>query len=376
MSIIRWVSCDLVTGRIIEELTDLRATSPVADILGAITTTTFALPIPLPKTATGRFNWIGATQPGRCMIVALDELGEPFWGGVIIRRNGGTGPLLQLSTVSLHGYLDRRYVGDHAWTAQDDTSVIAAGLLADAAPEGVGFIVDAPPSGRLDDRVYKATDNKTIYRAITELSGVTDGPEWTIDLAWQDVERLVITKTVRFRRRIGVPAEAPTAVFSTTTQAVFDTEGSAAAAYTFDEDYTGSKGANHVVAYSSGQGDSQPTSDPARDEQLLSQGWPRYEFRYQPSTNISDVSTLNSHAQAKVLVMRLGGQAWVIDARWSATPRLGQDWHIGDDIGWDLVGHRHPDGVTGIGRAIGWEVDPEKDNVQIVLWQPESEAAA
>lgn len=375
MASIRWLACDLVTGRITEELPDLRASGSISNVLGAITTAQFTLPIPLPTTATGRFNWVGATEPGRAMFVALNDQDQPFWAGRVIRRRGGTGAVLQLGTESLEGYLDRRYIGDHEWTNQDDTSVIAAGLVGDADDEGIGFLVDAPASGQLRDRTYKDKDNKTVYRAMSELSGVIDGPEWTIDLSWQNGDQLVIEKTVRVRPRIGVAAAEPEAVFETTSNAVFDTRGASEAQYDYDEDFTASKGANHVVAYSSGQGDSQPFSTPARDEDLLAQGWPRYEYRFQPSSSITNVSTLDSHAQARLATMRLGGRAWVIDARWSNYPRLGVDWNIGDDVAWKLVGHRHPDGVVGTGRAIGWDVDPEKDRVHLVLWQPQESTA-
>jgi hypothetical protein len=375
VSTIRWISCDLVTGRITEELPDLKLSGSISNVLGAINTAQFTLPVPLPAAATGRFNWIGATEPGRSMIVALDELDEPFWAGMVTRRRGGTDATIQLGTSSLEAYLDRRYVSDHTWTGQDDTSVIAAGLLGDADDEGINLVVDAPASGQATDRVYKDKDNKTIFRAMSELSGVIDGPEWTIDLGWEDGDQLVVTKTVRVRPRIGVAAPEPEAWFETSSNSVFQTVGSSEARYDYDEDYGDSKGSNHVVAYSSGQGDEQPFSAPARDETLLAQGWPRYEFRFQPSTSITDVATLNSHAQARLAVMRLGGRAWVIDARWSAYPRLNQDWHLGDDIGWNLVGHRHPDGVVGTGRAIGWDADPENDRVRLILWEPEAEVA-
>jgi hypothetical protein len=358
---VRWISCDLATGRITEELPDLNLTGSLSRVLGASTTSQFTLPIPLPSANTARFNWQGATEPGRSMIVALDD-DEPFWAGCVTRRNAGTGPELRLATVSLEGYLDRRYVGDHTWIGQDDSSVIAAGLLADADDEGINLIVDATASGHLQDRTYKAKDNKTVFRALSELMGVTDGPEWTIDINWEDADQLVITKTARVRSRVGTATTQPTAVF--------DSGSSADVAYDFDEDYTGSKGANHVVAYSSGQGDDQPFSDPARAGDLLAAGWPRYEYRYQPSSSITDVSILNSHAQARLAVMRLGGRAWVLESRWSSYPRLGVDWDIGNDIRWELTGHGHPDGVTGSGRAIGWNVEPERDHLQVILWEP------
>ncbi len=376
MADIRWISCDLVTGRITEELPNLKLSGAISDVLGGITTAQFTLPIPLPVPGVTRFEWEGATQPGRSMIVALGDNDQPFWAGVILRRNRGTEETARLATTSLNGYLNRRYVGDHDWTGQDDISVIAAGLLGDADDEGIGLLVDAPASGHLQDRVYKAKDNKTIYRALGELMGVEDGPEWTIDLRWEDADQLVITKTARVRTRIGVAASQPEAVFENTTNSVFETVGASETRYQLDEDYTDGKGANHIVAYSSGQGDEQPFSDPARDETLLAQGWPRWEYRFQPSTSISDVATLNSHAQARRAVMRLGGTAWVLDARWSAYPKLAVDWNIGDDIRWELEGHGHPDGVSGTGRAIGWDVNPETDRVNVILWAPDQETTA
>lgn len=369
---VTWLACDAVTGRIVEELPGLKVNGAFGQILGTPTAATFTLPIPL---GVDESRWLPATEAGRSMLLAVDtSIGDPVWAGIVSRRKGGTEPVLQLGTESLETYLNRRYVGDHTWTQQDDTSVIAAGLLGDADDEGINLLVDAPPSGTLRDRTYFDKDNKTVYRALSELSRVIDGPEWTIDLAWQDADQLVLEKTARVRPRIGVASANPDAVFETTASSVFDSQGGSAARYTLDEDYTESKGANHVVAYSSGQGDSQPFSTPARDTALLAAGWPRYEHRFQPSSSITDVATLNSHASARLAVMRMGGQAWVIDARWSQYPRLGKDWHIGDDIAWNLVGHRHPDGVVGTGRAIGWEADPETDRISLILWAPDTEA--
>lgn len=367
---ITWLSCDAVTGRIIEELPDLESTGSFGQTLGTMTSATFSLPIPLSPDR----RWEAATEKGRAMLVAADNVtGNPFWAGTINRRRGGTAATLDLGAESVEAYLNRRYVGDHTWTNADDTSVIAAGLLADANVEGINLVIDAPPSGNLRTRTYYDKDNKKVYSVLSELSQVIDGPEWTVDLAWQNADQNVLTKTVRVRPRIGIASPTPDAVFETTAASVFDTEGDSSARYALDEDYTDGRGANHIVAYSSGQGDSAPFSAPARDEELLAAGWPRYEYRFQPSSSITDVATLNSHAQAKLAVMRLGGQAWVIDARWSQYPRLGEHWHIGDDIAWDLVGHRHPDGVVGTGRAIGWQADPAADRINLILWEPGAE---
>lgn len=369
---VRWISCDARTGRIIEELPNLAPTGSFGQVLSSMSSCGFSLPIPL---SFEEARWLPATVPGRSMFVAIDGATEdPVWAGIVNRRRGGTGEHLELGAENIETYLNRRYVGDHTWSQVDDISVIAAGLLGDADDEGINLVVDAPAGGVLRDRTYYDKDNKTVYRALSELSKVINGPEWTIDVAWEDADQLVVTKTARVRRRIGVASPNPDAVFQTTAAAVFDTKGTSSARYTLDEDYTDGKGANHVVAYSSGQGDSQPFSAPARAEDLIAAGMPRFEYRFQPSSSISDLSTLNSHAQARAAVMRMGGSAWVVEARWSQYPRLGKDWHIGDDIGWDLIGHRHPGGVQGTGRAIGWDADPERDSIRLILWQPGEEA--
>lgn len=367
MGTIRWIGCDLVTGKIVEELPNLRTNGTISRIIGTYTSARFTLPIPLGGPGRPPKNWMGATEPGRSMMVALAG-NTPIWAGIVLTREGGTDATVDLACVSLEGYLDRRYITGHMWTAQDQTSVIVAGLVGDANTEGIALIVDAPASGILHDREYKETDNKTVYSGLRELMGVQAGPEWTIDLSWADAEETVIAKTVRARSRIGVAATTPEAVFETTANAVFSSLGASEARYKYMQDYTSGKGANHIVAYSSGEGDDQPRSAPVRDEVLLSAGWPRWEYRFQPSTSISNTATLDGHATGKLPLMRLGAKTYAVTARWSAYPALGTHWNIGDDVGWKLTGHLNPNGVVGQGRVVGWELNAETDLVTPVLY--------
>jgi hypothetical protein len=138
---------------------------------------------------------------------------------------------------------------------------------------------------------------------------------------------------------------------------VFGTPGASEARYTYREDYSAGSGANHIIATSSGEGETRPQSAPARDEDLFTAGWPRWEHRYSPSSSITEQATLDAHAAAALAVMARGSRVLSIAARADAYPVLGTDWAIGDDIGYDLTGHRHPDGLTGVARAIGWELD-------------------
>jgi hypothetical protein len=256
--------------------------------------------------------------------------------------------------------------------------VIAAGLVGDAGDipgvgVGIGLEIDAPATGTLRDRAYLDTDNGVVYERLRELMAVQDGPEWTIEVLWGDDTRTWVRKVVRIRQRIGVASPQPSAVFETTASSVFSSLGASNTTYRYAERHSNGRGANYVVAYSSGQGDDQPRSEPAIDTAQLAAGAPIYERRFQPSSSITDVATLNAHAQRDLELRRNGARVWEINARWSVYPRLNIDWRVGDDIAWKLVGHMHPDGVTGQGRCIGWHLDPGGGTVTPILLDPTSD---
>ncbi len=361
---VTWYGCDLVSGRIIAELPDVTGT--VSRILGAYTSSGLTLPIPLAGPGALGDTAFRATVPGQTMIVAVVNQ-VPTWAGIVLTRTGGSGATLQLGCVSLEGYLNRRYVTDHEWNTRDEVSVIAQGLAYDAIPQGIGLMIDAPATGVFRDRTYKGTDDATVYQRLRELMGVIDGPEWTIDVDWEDDEaRNVVRKTLRVRKRIGVAAATPSAVFETTASAVFGTQSASDATYRYTEDYTDGKGANHVIAYASGEGETRPQSVP---QTRIEPGWPRYERRFSPSSSITVIDTLNDHAASDLARLVYGSRTFEIEARWDVTPRLNLDWRLGDDVAWQLVGHRHPAGITGQGRVIGWELDIAASVVRPILWE-------
>ncbi|MEU8329814.1 hypothetical protein [Micromonospora sp. NPDC048839] len=358
MTVVQWLGCDLVSGQIVEELPELVPSGTIGALLGAYTSASFALPIPLGGHGAPPRNWQSATEPGRSMIVAV--LGEtPIWAGIVLTRSGGTDATVRLGCVSPEGYLDRRYVGTHTWAQQDESSVIAAGLLADAAVEGIGLLVDAPSTGTLRDRTYTDQDDATVYSRLRELMGVIDGPEWTVALGWSSATQTAVTKTVRVRKRIGVASATPNAVFSS--------GGTSSARYEYSEDYTAGRGADHVVATSTAEGEVRPQSAPAREEPLLAAGWPRWEHRYSPGSSITEVATLDGHAQRALALMAHGARALTITARADAYPLLGRDWSAGDDVRHELTGHRHPAGLVGVRRALGWTLDPTMGTVSPIL---------
>jgi hypothetical protein len=355
---VRWYGVRLTTGAVVEEL-PIEVSGSLSQRLGAYSSASATLGIPAAPA-----GWEGACEPRQTMLVcALDDV--IVWGGRVVAREGGTGPTVSLGLATLESYLDWRYVGDHLWEGGDEASVIAAGLAADAnAVEGIGLVIDAPATGTNRDRTYKDQDDKTVYSALRELMGVEGGPEWTVELAWSSADRVAVTKTLKVRDRIGVSLEQPGAVFST--------HGEASASYTLSEDHSSGKAGNHVVATSSGEGDTRPQSSPARDEALLDLE-PRYEHRFTPSTSITNISTLNAHARQELARVSPGGRVVKITSRFDAYPRLGVDWLAGDDIRYELEGHRHPDGFTGVGRCIGWELDLGAGTVSPMLLVPGEE---
>lgn len=355
----QWFACDLVSGQIIAELPSI--TGSLSRIIGASTSTGLNIPIPLGGPDKPPPDIYSATDPGRTMIVAVLN-DQPMWGGIVLRRQRGTEGTLTVSCASLESYLDHRFVRDHEWLEKDDTSLIAHGLAMDAeADEGIGLVIDARPSGRLRDRRYLDQDDKTVLSALQELSGIKDGPEFTIDLEWTDETRTAFAKVLRIRPRIGLES----------TQAVFDSKSKSEATYSFTEDYGDGRGANHIIATSSGEGEVRPQSIPARDEQQFHIGWPRWERRFSPSTSITEIETLNTHAHSDLELRHLGARTFDIEVRGDEYPRLGIDWNLGDNVRWHLFGHGHPHNIH---RQPPGYADVVREQIPgIVLWYPLNE---
>lgn len=366
---VTWLGCRLVDGRIISEIPD--TTGQVSRVLGDVTTAGLTLPIPISGPGALPIGLVEQlTEPGRAMIAAVVN-DIPTWAGIVGASEGGTDGEMSVPVASLEAYLDRRVVRTHE-LEQVDEAEIAATLVGDAGDipgvgSGIGLTVDAPPTGTLRDRQYLVTDRKTVLEALQELMGVIDGPEWTIDLDWTDDTHTAVAKIFRVRKRIGVASGSPDAVFQARAHSVFGSQSGSEARYRFKVDYTNGRGANYIVAYSSGQEEDQPASVPAIAQDVLDAGYPIYERHFQPSSNITSQPVLNDHAAAELDRRRRGTRTWTLEARWDAFPRYGVDWQLGDDIAWDLIGHRHPQGIRGKGRAIGFTLDMQAGVIRPIL---------
>lgn len=337
-----WVACEARTGRVIVDLPDLFV-ERVGAVLGTYQTAPASLPV-----VTAPENWLRATLPGGSLLVLLDDE-VPVWGAAIRRRvrTAGDEAALSLATPEAF-YLGSRYVGDVTYTAEAQGA-----LVADLVDQ---FVLDGTVPMRVEivgtdattrDRTYTATQHKTVLAALIELAGVQGGPEFTV--GWERDEDAGV---VRYRPvlyvgdRIGSPVPAGLGPAAT-----FELPGPVSSVE-FVEDFGEGKGANSVTAYSSGSGEAVP----AATATVTDADRPTIEYHWSPSTSITETGTLASHAARAVAAMAAGARSLSLTAVQSEAPRLGTDWWIGDDVGYGVTAPAFPDGLSGVARALGWEL--------------------
>jgi hypothetical protein len=355
--IVEWIACDLVTGAKLAYLNGCQGT--ISRALGAYTSDTLTVPAPLsgPLALGGLlYQTIGPDQLPTTMIVCVVN-GLPQWGGIVWKVRGGTNATIELGCSTLESYLDRRYIGAHRFVQVDQATIVGT-LVRAANIEGINLEIDAPLSGTLRDREYFDDEDGTYYQRLTELMEVDGGPEWTIDLDWASPTQQAVRKIFRVKNRIG----------SATPRGPLATQSKAVVRYDVTYDYGRGMGANDVLAYSSGEGEDRPQSIHARNELALSQGVPRVEHRWSPSSSIKNGSVLNAHADAALRRLDGGSVSLAVTSRWNIEPaRLGIDLNLGDDIEYNLTGHMHPTGLSGIARMIGYRLDPLAGTFEPVL---------
>lgn len=323
-----WVACESRTGRLIERLPGLACRKVGVTLCRYEAAEGLSLPLP-----DAPPSWVRATEPMASFLVLVDDE-APQWGGMIDDApQVAELDYVPIAAATIEAYFARCYVGDR------DFEGVGQNLIAKALIEE--FVATGPNGGipiRVEvvggdgeprDRHYKDSANQTVYSQLQELAGVTGGPEWTV--GW---ERSVVDGEVYYTPvfyvgdRIGSsPADglAPAATYRMPGPLRSFRRG---------RGWKTGKGANHVVAYSSGTGDSVPSAshtvaDPDR---------PTVAFRFTPSTNITESDTLDAHAQRKAADLSRGERAISMVADYESSPKFGVDWFIGDDIGYSVGG--------------------------------------
>jgi len=306
-------------------------------------------------------DWQRATRKGGAVLVLLEDNpadashGIPVWAGLVIRRRRTKSDQVELTLITLEGYLDRVYVGDQTFTGVGQNTMLQT-LINTYVKTGVknGLQIIGGGAGTLRDKSWLDVDDKTIYSCVQDMAGIIGGPEWTIGMEWTfGPDRL--TPVFYVGDRIGTAATA-----GLSPSAVFDMPGNLDD-FTELEDFGSGKGATDVMAVSSGEGTTRPQS---AHQVSTDTTRPRFEHRFTPSTSITNTTTLDQHAQKALPVMQDGSIALSLIAQLENAPKLGIDWNLGDDVAYQLGGlDEHgretvpsiPGGISGVSRAVGWE---------------------
>lgn len=346
MSDYSWVAVQSRTGQVITDLPAL-----VCEKVGATLCDTWTGRASLPVSGASA-DWEQATKPWATYLVLLDGSNpDPVWGGWVVQRHRDQSGTVQLALASWEQYLARRYIHDLIYTGTEQCALLShlvGQCVTNSAPPAYvppALVVEFTAGSTLRDRTYESVSDKSVLSVMQELSGVEGGPEWCV--VWRHMtspERYV--PVLRIADRIGA---APAAGLGPA--ATFELPGPVTE-FSYIEDWSSEAAANNIVATSTADDTSgvRPQSSPHVYQDAER---PTLEYRFSPSSSISNVATLDAHAAAALAVMRDGAQALTLTAARADAPVLGVDWSIGDDIGYRIASPAV--NLQGTARAIAWE---------------------
>ncbi len=335
-----WLATEMLTGRIFADLPDLDVPR-VKRTIGRYEPAQGSLPLP-----TAPEDWERVLTPGATCFHLMRPnpgggLSIPQWGGYITEDPLDESDTVEFPMATIEAYLDRRYVGNKTFTGVGQNLIVQdliESYVADGPNGGIPIRVEIVNGGdgQLRDRSWTDQDDKTIYSILTDFMGVQGGPEWTIGMErLHNPER--ITWVFYVGDRVGTPVTPGLGP-----AAVFEMPG-AVTSFRRHRSYTKGKGANVVMAYSSGQGEVRPQSAPVVTPDVLR---PTFEHRWTPSSSIKEIATLDEHAQAAAPQLARGALSIQLSAAALAAPVLESDWALGDDIGFKIGGTFRPGAST------------------------------
>lgn len=336
----RFLSADLRTGSIRGEL-PLQVTSDLVTIVSGEASSRAGLPV---TDSACPPEWERWTEPRRTQVVAVDEADRIVWSGFVAGRGRDASPVVSLDLVSMPGVLGMVHTPDLVFTGQDQTSVIAAGLVAAAVADGgVALDVDCPASGVSRDRTYAASEQASVLERLTQLGEVDDGFEWIIETAWSSPAHTGFTRTVRAGYpRLGHVVADPVWRFSCPGSVI---------GFTLSE--VGP--VTRVRAWGDESNDERLTSGWVVDAAVEAVGWPRADVQ-ETFQGVSVQATIDAHGAA--MAARYFGAAQdqlTLRVRADVDPLFGA-YGLGDSVWFSAV----TSSVTGdsLWRVVGWSVAP------------------
>lgn len=359
---LQWVAVDVVSGAVIDYLPNLIVTSgSLAVTIGRYETATVQLPLDNPPPA-----WQAVCGEYTSALIALDADENPLWGGIVDQASesvSATDPdAVDLRLVTAEGYFDRRYLADRAFAATGQNA-IAANLIASFVVNGPGLParIVGGAGGVARDRGYLDTDDKTVYSALQDLMSDEGGVEFAVGWEWQHAPERITPVVYLGGTADGTIGTAPAP--GQRPNATFDLPGCVQSVKRV-RDFASGRGASKVRAYGATAGTGRLFADSTASNLL---GRPLVEYRFTPSTTITDTATLKRHAAQAQSALNDGSQSLTLAAAVASAPRFGVDWFLGDTIGYDLHAPAWPNGLTGTARCIGVQLDPAGVTVSPVL---------
>lgn len=351
---IQWVTCDPVTGAVVESWPGLRLDSSLPGYVGRGDKISVSLPV------TERPpRWKLGSEPNRVVLVAHydDPDQSVLWAGPVIRQQFGSGQLIELGAETIHDWLDQQQVGTvfaGGYTVTNrDLSLILADMLGPIAEYFHGTITTTLCGVTMD---YTAADtaDKSCASVATTIMGLTNGPEYALSWRWDATGNLETLISVGPQ----VGADQPSVLLSRNVE------------WELTTDYTAGKGATIVTATATNSGDTRNQATSYATD-LLAAGYLPREYRFAPDTGDASTEILASHAEAKRAAIQTGTTSVALTFRPDGRYLIGRDLKIGDRFEADLSNPDMPEvAATLRARLLGWVAEADRTTGQIVKITP------
>lgn len=368
---IRWLLCDLVTGRVLTEL-PIAGVDQIQRVIAREDNQTFSL---APADPSCPDDWYAMLTPGKTMLV-LELDGAPAQAWHVEDRVVGAATVA-IPAVSLETCLHRTNVPDLSPIDLLDDAEGCAQLCAPLV-DRFGFLIDHTPTGHTSEFDYSNAEDRNLLDVMNERTAGENPIEWRIALRWEDdATKQVVTKVLEIRGRIGIDR----------VDAVFDLgpDGRGCVeSYSRNDSYAQGKGATMLIGTSEGTGTSRPVTDPVFSD-LIGLGWPTWEER----SNFSGLPAADSVEEedaallartiARLAQRENGTVSWTLVASDTA-PRPGVDYIEGDTVHIDVApqqGQRgdgstywlDPVGGTASMRVLGWTLNLASRQTALIAWE-------
>ena len=345
----RFLICELVTGKVLDEL-PMVIESDLTRYLKMYGEGTLSLPLFDGRKRLVSETWEQAILPMRSLILVVDDADRIVWHGVPQSRGRGKDYSISYPCRTVEASLIRRYMPTRNYRSMDQARIFQA-MLETTTAGGIGLDYDCPDTGVLRDRPYNDDENARVYDRVSELSAVSSGFDWTIDVQWGDDAHTFVRKTARTGYpHLGNRTPYPVHTFET---------GQNITDFDFQEPWGEGDAATHVRAIGDGEGATKLMSAPIIDTAREAAGWPRMEER-RTFSGVTVKATIDAHARAVAAYLFGGQQVLTLTAR---NPGVREDFtRLGDltlgDTARAIINTPQLQ-LDAVWPVIGWSLTPE-----------------